>query len=167
MSITLKCDDGDLLVSTTGAFILIDGMQKCAQDIAESLLNNWDPDISNWYNGSELYLIDEDPATLSLVSAEERIRFSVEESILRLQDLQEADDYADEDEIIDEIRTLMVQRVGFMTFGFYLGVVTASEEFVPQNFFINLAQQLPSTFDEAEVLSELLSAKNAQNAPFA
>lgn len=167
MSITLKCDDGDLIVATTGAFVLIDGLQKCAQDIAESLLNDWDPDLINWYNGSELYLIDGDPASLSIVTAEERIRFAVEDSILRLQDLQQSDDFADEDEIIEEIRTLMVQKVGLMTYGFYLSAITASDEFVEQDFAINLSQQLPSSFDESEVLSELLSTRKTQNAPFA
>ena len=167
MSITIKCDDGDIMVSTGGTFIIVGGMQKCAQDIAESLLNNWDPDVLSWYNGSELYTVAEDPASLGLIGAEERIRYSVEDAILRLQDLQQADDEADEDEIIEEIRTLMVQKVGFMTYGFYLGVITASEEFVPQDFFINLSQQLPTTFDEDEVLGTLLSTKNEQNAPFA
>ncbi len=167
MSITIKCDDGDLIVATTGAFVIIGGLHKCAQDVAESILNNFDPDLINWYNGSELYLIGGDPATLHLITAEERIRFAVEDSISRLQDLQHADDLADEDELIEELRTLLVQKVGTMTYGFYLGLVTASDQLVERDFAINLTQQLPNSFDQDEVLGELLSTSQAQNAPFA
>jgi hypothetical protein len=168
MSITLKCDDGDLMVSTGGTFIFINGLEKCAQDVAESLLNNWDVELAQYYNGSELYLIDEDPTSLALISTEERIRVYVEDAVDRLMDLQASDDYADEDEVISEIRELIVERVGFLTYGFYLAVVTESEDYVPQEFFINLGQQLPNTFDQDEILGELLSnPQNADNAPFA
>jgi hypothetical protein len=168
MSITLKCDNGDLIVSTGGTFIFINGLEKCAQDIAESLLNSWDVDLVQYYNGSELYRIAEDPETLTLISAEERIRLAVDDSIDRLIDLQEADDFVDEDEQIDEVRDLLVERVGFMTYAFYLNVVTASEEQVPLDFFIELTQQLPTTFDQDAVLGDLLSQpQNADNAPYA
>lgn len=168
MSITLKCDNGDLIVSTGGTFIFINGLEKCAQDIAESLLNSWDVDLVQYYNGSELYRVAEDPETLTLISAEERIRLAVDDSIDRLIDLQEADDFVDEDEQIDEVRDLLVERVGFMTYAFYLNVVTASEEQVPLDFFIELTQQLPTTFDQDAVLGDLLSQpQNADNAPYA
>jgi len=167
MSITLKCDDGDLLVSTGGSFILVNGLQKCAQDVAESLLNNWDIEGPNPFNGSELYLIAEDPTSLNIVSVEERVRSAVEDSIMRLQDLQEADDWAEEEEIINEIRSISVRRVGLMSYGFYLNLVTMSEDYIPQDFFINLGQQLPKSLDQGQLINEFMTAANKMNAPYA
>jgi len=151
MSVTIMVADGDLAVSVAGRFVYINGIQKCAQDIAESLLNNWDPIEESWYNGSELYAIDEDPSTLTTLTVEERIRSAVDESIERLRDLQDEDDYVDDDELIDEVRELWASKLGNFTYGFYLRVITSSYEEVPMGFTVSLGQQLPPGLDELDL----------------
>ena len=161
MSLTLKCDDGDLMVSTGGRFMIVTGIEKCAQDIAESLLNNWDPETSVYYNGSELYLIDSDPVSLDAISAEERIRFAVESSVDRLIDLQDEDSYAEADELIQEIRELWVRNLGKSSYGFFLRVITESEDDVPLNFTINLSQQLPSSLEAQDLLNFITTPESS------
>ena len=154
MSITVKCDDGDLVLDDRHAFMPIDGEEKCAQDVGESLLNNWDPDGINWFNGSELYsLIGETPSSLDRVSPDEQIHFIVEEAIMRLQDLQDNDAYVDSEEAIDEIRTIDVFAIGKMTYVFRLELVTLSDELLVRQYEISLSQQLPSTQSLAEFRS--------------
>jgi hypothetical protein len=153
LSNTLKCDNGDLMVATAGRFLVVTGIEKCAQDMAESLLNNWDPNELMWYNGSELFLIDADPSSLDAISAEERIRVAVEKAIDRLIDLQEDDNYVDPDEKIEEIRELWVRSLGKSSYGFFLRVVTESEENVPLGFSIELSQQLPSSLETQDLLN--------------
>jgi hypothetical protein len=148
MSVTFKCDNGDLILDNRGRFVAIDGIHKCSQDIAEALLNKWDPDVNQWYNGSELYLVDADPASLNIVSAEERIRYAVQDAILRLQSLQEDIDFVNETEKIEELRELWVDRIGDFTYAFRLQVVTESEDYVPlETFTIDLEHQLPTGLD--------------------
>lgn len=164
MSYTLKCDDGDLMVDAAGRFFIVQGIEKCAQDVAESLLNNWDPEDITWFNGSEIYLIDADPRALDAISAEERIRLAVEEAIERLIDLQDDDDYADVDEIISEIRELWVRKLGGVSYGFFVKVVTESEDFAPLGFSITLNQQLPSSIDTLDLLNFITTPES--NTPY-
>ncbi len=165
MSTTLKCDDGDLLIDNRGQFIPINGMQKAAQDIAESLLNNWDPEDDQWWNGSELFKIERSPSEYAIVGPEEQIRYMVEDAVTRLQDLQEEDAYADDDELIAEIRELWVKPLGDMTYGYYLVAITASEEKVDPAFKIDLNQQLPSSMDAIDLYN--LVTETGQLQPFA
>lgn len=151
MSATLKCDYGDLLVDNRGTFIPIDGLQKCAQDIAESLLNNWDPEDEQWWNGSELYQIERSPSSFGVVGVQDRIRSMVEDAIVRLQDLQEEDGYVDDAELIEEIRELWVKPLGDMTYGYYLVAITASGDKVDPAFTIDLSHQLPTSLDSIDL----------------
>lgn len=152
MSTTIKCDNGDLIVGTSGRFILVDGIEKCAQDIAESLLNNWDENEDQYYNGSELFLLLRDQnSVLAGIAVEERIRNAVEEAVFRLMDMQEADDYVDEDELIEQIRELWVQRLGVDgSYAFFLRVITMSELELPMNFDLTLNQMLPQGVERVE-----------------
>jgi len=147
MSFTIKCDDGDLVTDTANKYVVIDKLEKCAQDLAESLLNSWDPEFEQYYNGSELYKIDENPTMFDDIGAEEFIRNAIEESVARLQDLQDADEFVDPEEAIDDIATLKVAKVpdSKSTWYFYLKVLTESEDFVEQDFDISLEQQLPAS----------------------
>jgi len=153
LSNTLKCDNGDLMVAPAGRFLIVTGIEKCAQDMAESLLNSWDPEEDQWYNGSELFLIGGDPSSLDAISAEERIRSVVEDAIDRLIDLQEDDNYVDLDEKIEEVRELWVRSLGNSTYGFFLRAITESEENVPLGFSIQLSQQLPSSLEVEDLLN--------------
>ena len=165
MSITLKCDDGDLLVDNRGQFIPINGMQKCAQDIAESILNNWNSEDNQWWNGSELYQLERDPSMYADVEAEEQIRYMVEDAVMRLQALQEEDGEVDGDELIEEIRELWVKPLGNMTYGYYIVAITASDEKVDPTFTISLSHQLPSSLDSVDMYNFITNTGQLQ--PFA
>ena len=162
MSVTLKMIDQDLAVSTGGRFITVRGIEKCAQDIAESLLNDWDHSGIAWWNGSELSLIGPDPVDTTVINVEERIRVAVEDAIERLIDLQEDDDYADEDELIAEMRELWVRSLGSSSYGFYLRAITESTEEIPLQFEINVGQQLPSGIEEEDLLTLLTTPDRTQ-----
>ena len=148
MSYTLKCDDGDLLVNAAGGYVSIFGLEKVAQDIAESLLNNKDPDEETYYNGSELYQIGNQTTILNTIGVEEWVHTMVMESMERLMDSQDEDNYIDEEESIDEIRELTVEQVGYFSWRFMLRVLTESEQNIPMTFDITLAQQLPDSIAE-------------------
>ena len=141
------------MMSTGGRFMIVTGIEKCAQDMAEALLNNWDPEGSQWYNGRALFLIDSDPSSLDAISAEERIRVAVENAIERLIDMQEDDNYVDLDEKIEDIRELWVRSLGNSSYGFFLRVVTESEENIPLGFSIELSQQLPSSLEAQDLMN--------------
>ncbi len=148
MSFTLKCDNGDLMVSAAGGYVVISGLEKVAQDIAESLLNNKDPDLETYYNGSELYRIGENTTLLDTIGVEEWVHTMVMESIDRLIDSQDEDAYVDEEESIDTIRELTVEKVGYLSWQFMLRVITESDQNIPMNFDITLSQQLPDSLAE-------------------
>ena len=149
MSYTIKCDDGDLIMDSAGRYVVVYGQEKVAQDIAESLLNNYDPEFPTYYNGSELYRVDATPMLIATIGAEDFIRSAVESAIERLQDLQDEDDYVDEEEKIDHIAQLTVDKVGPMSYTFYLRVVTESEDDIPlPSYTVSLSQQLPAALSK-------------------
>ena len=164
MSFTIKCDNGDLMTTIAGSYAIISGIEKCAQDIAESLLNNYDPEIELYYNGSELYKVGDDPTILDTIGAEELIEVAVADAMERLKDLQDNDLYIDEDESIDEIRRLDVDKVGYFSWRFFLYVITESEEFIPANYDITLSQQLPASL--ADDFSKFIPPYVASVQPF-
>ncbi len=149
MSYTIKCDDGDLVTNSSNSYVVIGNVEKCAQDTAESLLNNWDSDLELYYNGSELYLIDDAPAQFATLGMDTFIQSTVEDAVNRLIDLQDEDDYVDEAEKIYEIRDLTVEPIGNLSWYFFLYLVTESDEYVPQSFTINLAQRIPPGLDSS------------------
>lgn len=151
MSYTIKCDDGDMIMESTGRYRAVFGREKCAQDIAESLLNNYDEQFTMYYNGSTLYKVDQHPNLIGAIGAEEFIRTSVSDSIARLQDAQDNDDYVSEDEKIDHIAHLTVTQIGMMSYTFDLRAITEStEQVVVDDFTISLAQQLPSSLAQGK-----------------
>jgi hypothetical protein len=162
MSVTLKCDDGDLLASTGGRFLTVFGLEKCAQDIAESLLNSWDDADYVWWNGSTLYLIGPDPVDTTVMTIEEMIRVAVEDAIERLIDMQEDDTYVDQDEQIADIRELWVRDLGDLSYGFYLRAITTSEDYIPLGFTISLQQQLPTGIEGNDLLTMITAPKYNQ-----
>jgi len=164
MSATIKCDNGDIIAGTNGSFIIVEGIEKCAQDIAESLLNNWEEGDDQYYNGSELFLLMNNQNPASLLTVEERIRAAVEDAIFRLMDMQDADDNVDEDELIETIRELWVQRLGVAgSYAFFLRVITASDLELPMNFDITLNQMLPTGVENVEQALSFNPANQGQN----
>lgn len=146
MSYTLKVQDGDLVTDTANKYVVISKLEKCAQDIMESLLNNWDEDSDQYYNGSTLYIVEQHPTRFDVIGAEEFIRSAVEDSIERLQNSQDEDDFVDEEEKIEEVAELTVWRDddAKTSWNFFLRVLTESENFVPMSFEVTAEQQLPS-----------------------
>jgi len=138
--------NGDLYVDAAGRYLAIEGEEKCAQDIAESLLNNRDPEFPEWFPGSELYRITNGEATklVAFISPEELIRTFVEDAVDRLIEMQDIDAYVDDAEAISEIRLLRVDKIGSLSYVFYLIVVTDTDDPIRVGFEIDLNQQLPA-----------------------
>jgi len=146
MSITLKMVDGDLYVDSAGRYLAIEGIEKCAQDLAETLLNNRDPEFPPWFPGSELYrLTNGDYVKLfSHITPMELIHTFVEDAVYRLMELQDIDPEVDDDEAIVDILLLEVRPFGNLTWVFWLVVQVDTEEPVKMGFSVDLRQQLPS-----------------------
>lgn len=151
MSVTLMLEYGDWVLRPDGVFDIVTGYRKGVQDIAESLQNNYDPEDPSWFNGSTLYEIDKNPMIVAEqgLGAEVLIRTSVEDSILRLMDLQNEDNYVEDDELITEIRNLMVRRIGASSFFFQLVCINNSDQEITERFKLKLLPRLPSGLDES------------------
>lgn len=160
MSITLKMEGGDLALDSAGRHLNIEGAEKLAQDIAESLLNNFDPEFPDYFNGSELFRVQQDPIANNTILAQERIRSYVQDAMDRLIDLQDLDAYAEDEERIDIVDRIDVKQVGSLSYAFYLAVINQSAELVPTAFEINLLSELPSSLSD-EVLFDFINDDNA------
>jgi hypothetical protein len=145
MSTTLKMDNGDLLLSASGRFVECSGVEKCAQDMAEVLLNNYDSENPGYFIGSELYKLDGMTFSLGGIDANMMIETFVRDAIKRLMEAQENDPSVENAELIDEIRTLRAQKIGMMSHVFFLKCVTNSDMHVETTYSINLNQQLPGS----------------------
>jgi hypothetical protein len=146
MSITLKMMDGDLFFDRAGQAVTVEGLEKASQDMAESLINNYDSEDSPHYNGSEFYkMIGEAAQEQGDLGISSRIERYATESIERLMDLQQVDPYVDDDELIEEIRTIYTEKEGPMSWMFIALCITSSEDVAPVGFVISLDQQLPGT----------------------
>ena len=152
MSITLKMVNGDLATDSAGRHLSIEGAEKLAQDLAESLLNNFDPEFPDYFNGSELFRIQQDPIVNNIVLVQERIRTNVQEAVERLIDLQDLDPYAEDEERIDIIDRIDVQKVGSLSYAFFLLVINQSTEPIPAAFEISLLSELPNSVSDDSAL---------------
>lgn len=145
MSTTFKMDNGDMLMSASGRFVECSGIEKCAQDIAEVLLNNYDSENPGYFIGSELYKLDSMTFSLGGIDAPMMIETFARDAIKRLMEAQENDPSVENQELIDDIRVLRAQKIGSMTYAFFLKCVTNYDMFVQTNFNISLGQQLPGS----------------------
>lgn len=143
MSTTWKCD-GDLLLDGAGRLVECQGIEKSAQDILESFLNNRDPTAPDWYNGSEFYRIDKLIASANGMGVDVTIEQFAREAIQRLMELQENDPYVDRDELIVEIQILRALAIGDLTWAFFAKCITESTEPATVGFDVNVSQQLPN-----------------------
>ena len=150
MSVTLMLEWGDWVLRPDGVYEVVSGYRKGVQDLAETLQNNYDSEDPTWFNGSELYKIDENPIAINEpgIGVEILIRTAVEEALLRLMDLQNEDSYVDDDEHIVEIRTLSVRRIGASSYFFYLHCVTDTDQEITERFTLRLLPQLPTGLSE-------------------
>ena len=153
MSVTVKLLDGDWVLLSDGVYSLVEAEEKAAQDIAESLQNNYDPDDPSWFNGSELYKLIGDPAfavraVRAGINIETFVHSIVEDAIIRLMELQDEDDYVDDAERINDIETLQVRRIGMSSYFFYLICKNDSDDPIREDFVIRLLPSLPPGIDE-------------------
>ncbi len=148
MSVTLKMAAGDLVLMSNGQFQQASGLEKSNQDLAEALLNNYDPLDPPWYpTGSEFYVIDDNVYAYNQMGMETVIRSMAESAIERLMEAQADDPYVDDEELIVETKSVDVWAVGDLSFAFYAACVTDSDENVDVSFDIDLSHQLPSEIE--------------------
>jgi hypothetical protein len=145
MSTTLKVHNGDLLLDTAGRFATCQGIEKCSQDIAETLLNNYDPQNPSHYIGSEFYKLDRMTFSAGGLDAITMIETFARDAIKRLMEMQENDTEVDDDELIAKIEYLQVRRIGGLSYAFFLKCVTDSDLPAEIKFDISLQQQFPSS----------------------
>jgi len=143
MSVTFKMDNGDLLLDAAGRLATCQGLEKSAQDIGETLLNNYDPSDPSHYIGSELYKLDRMTFSAGGMDAIMTIEVFTRDAVKRLMEMQENDTEVDDDELISEIEYLQVRKIGSMSYAFYLKCITDSNLAAEVNFDINMKQQLP------------------------
>jgi hypothetical protein len=146
MSITLKMVDGDLATDSGGRYLNVVGAEKAAQDIAEVLMNNYDPEFPPYWIGSSLFEIQANPTEFNTFNAELSIRSSVEDAVARLQDLQDVDPFVDDEERITHIKRLEVIQIGDKSYAFFLEVRVDSDELLQLEFDVPLGQVLPPSF---------------------
>jgi hypothetical protein len=132
------------------------GAEKCAQDMGEAFQNNRDPVNPDWYNGSELYLIDRNPTMYasSGLAAEMMIRKMLEESLLRLKAQQADDVYCDDAERISYLKTLRVDRIGSSSYAFYIVAITDTDEEVVRKFAIQLIPTMPTGMAQSVIKAQ-------------
>lgn len=150
MSVTLKMAAGDLVKSPAGRMVDVSGLEKSNQDAAETLLTNHDPFDPPWHpTGSEFYLIKNDVYAYNALGISSMIEQMVDGALQRLIEAQQEDPYVDDEELIDEIRSISVWQIGDLSWAFYAMCVTDSDELVYAEFDIDLSQQLPATIEAA------------------
>ena len=153
MSVTLKLLDGDYVLLSNGTYQIVEDEEKCQQDIAESLQNNWDPEDPTWWNGSEIYAIERNPilAHEAGIGPEAFVYNMVDESMLRLMQLQDEDSECSARERILEIFSLNVHRLGNSSFLFILIVKNEAGEPLKERFVVRLLSEIPPGMSETLV----------------
>lgn len=146
MSTTLKMADGDLATDSGGRYLNVEGPEKAAQDLAEVLMNNYDPEFPPYWIGSTLFEIAANPSEFNAFNAEISIRASVEDAVARLQDLQDIDPFVEDEELITDIHRLEVIQIGDKTYAFFLEVRVDSDDLLQLEFDVPLGQVLPPSF---------------------
>lgn len=143
MSVTMKMANGDLVLDSAGRVVVIDGLEKAAQDMAESYLNNYDPEDPPYHNGCELYKLDDQTTTLDSFGIPSVIEAMIHDATVRLMDLQAQDPTITDEELIAEILFIRVWQVGLLSWAFYARCQTNSNEKANVSFTIDLLNQLP------------------------
>jgi hypothetical protein len=138
MSRTIKFQDGDILIPSSGRPYLIDGSEKCEQDLAWQLMTEY-----NGEEGSEIAAVDR-PVYATRQILISLIRQKVADAVSRLQNLQEDRiDQMTANELIQEIIALDVWQVEGLDFAFYVAVETEGGGSVDRGYTIGLGHQFP------------------------
>jgi hypothetical protein len=150
LSITWQVSNGDIVLDGAGRLVEVQGIEKCTQDLLEALLNQYDAQDPDWYNGSELHRLDSMVVPLDSIGVDTLIEQYARTATQRLMEQQENDPYVDEDELIAEIQTLVAQPLGNLTWSFFERVLTDSQLPATVGFDLETNQQLPSNFQVSQ-----------------
>lgn len=136
MSRTLKFQDGDILIPSTGRPYYIEGREKCEQDVAWQLMTTYDGE-----EGSEVAAVDK-PVYATRQILQSLIRQKVADAITRLKRLQqERLDQNPKAELIKRIIDLDVWQVEALDFAFYVALETEASTTVTKGYKIGLGHQ--------------------------
>lgn len=138
MSTTLKISNGDIDIDqVTGAASVINGVDKCSQDVAEVLMiDRIQPKTSRSAAafkrsyGNELASLQA-PTFFSGVVGKPLVAQKIQEAIQSLIELQDADPNIDDAEHIDHIGRLLVEQLDVTDYIYFLEVVVRSGGTVP------------------------------------
>jgi hypothetical protein len=123
MSQTIRMDNGDLEIDSTGGQAWISGAEKAAQDLLEQILLPYNIETDR---GNELF--EPDGSLTSIVGSQEigaqSIRTFIRSAVRRLQRLQQEDSATNREELIQNVKSLVVQPLlnDITSYGFYLAV---------------------------------------------
>jgi len=138
MSKTIKFQNGDILIPSTGRPYYIEGREKCEQDVAWQLMTEYDGTSEE---GSEIAAVDK-PVYATRQILESLIRQKVADAIVRLQRLQqERLDQNPKAELIKRISDLDVWQVEGLNFAFYVALETEAGGAVDKGYTIGLGHQ--------------------------
>lgn len=156
MSTTFYIQDGDIyLEEDSGKPYMIDGVDKCRQDMAQIYLTEYD-NARNY--GNELSDVASTPlATTGSVAS--MIRMKISEATDRLIAYQEIDPYVTTDEAISYIKEIKVFTLGNQTYLFYVrAYVKGSDELSEVVLPISMKHLTQFNIEEVFDLSNLLGA---------
>lgn len=125
MSFTVRFDNGDIEIGNAGQQTLISNAEKAAQDLLDEILLPYDAANDR---GNEMFDPDGSltniAGTPSLGAA--AIRSMLRSTVTRVQRAQGADPDVSRGEIIQRLKTLVVQSLGndVTAYGFFLAVET-------------------------------------------
>jgi len=128
VSFTVRFNDGDLQIGSTGEQILIGGAEKAAQDLLDEILLPYDVSRDR---GNELFEVN--GQLTSIVGAPsvgaQAIRTFIKSAVKRLQRAQSFDTGTSRSELINKIKTLVVQPLNndVTSYGFLLAVEVDDE----------------------------------------
>jgi len=128
MSVTVRFDNGDLEIDSTGGQVTIGGAEKSAQDLLHEILLPYDVRADR---GNELF--DPDGSLTSIAGSQEvgaqAIRTFIKDAVKRLQRAQQVDANTSRSELVRQIKSLLVQSLGndVTSYGFFLSVIVDDE----------------------------------------
>ena len=128
MSATVRFDNGDLEIDSTGAQIYVVGAEKAAQDLLHEITLPYD---SSADRGNELF--EPDGRLTSIVGSQEigsqALRTFIKTAVKRLQRAQQADAATDRSELVQSIKSLLVRNLNndVTSYGFFLSVIVDDE----------------------------------------
>lgn len=129
MSSTVRFDNGDLEIDSTGGQVVIEGAEKAAQDLLHEIFLPYDVRSDR---GNELF--EPDGRLTAIVGSQyvaaQAIRTFLKDAVRRIQRAQGADSNTSRSELIQQIKNLVVQQLGndVTSYGFFLSVLVDDEQ---------------------------------------